>query len=187
MHPFRQFINNYTTLSNEDWQAVEACLVKKEIKKETLILEEGKICRHVYFLEIGLVRFFILKDGNDITKFFTDIPYVFTSQKSFAKQEPAKESIEALEDCVLWQMTYENAFKLFENKRWNEFIRKLTQEVQEFTEEILEEMQTETAENRYKMLLKTNSDLLHRVPLKHLASYLGIAQQSLSRIRKNLK
>ena len=79
MHPFRYFIHQYTTLSNADWASIEKSLVRLEVKKETLILEEGKICRHLYFLEKGLLRFFILKEGNDITKYFTDVPYAHSS------------------------------------------------------------------------------------------------------------
>jgi CRP-like cAMP-binding protein len=186
MHPFRQFIQQYTPLSNADWASVESYLVRMEVKKETILLEEGKICRHLYFLESGLLRFFILKNGNDITKYFTDIPYCFTSIKSFDAQIPATESIETLEDTVLWAITSDNVKRLFNLPAWNTFTRKLIQEVQTYTDEILEDMQTETAENRYKKMLFENDPLLQRVPLKHIASYLGIAPQSLSRIRKTV-
>jgi CRP-like cAMP-binding protein len=186
MHAFRQFIQNYTPLSNADWEQIAACLSRREVPKETLILEEGKTCRHLYFLESGLLRFFILKNGQDVTKFFTDVPYCFTSQKSFTSQQPALESIGTLEDSVIWQMTYADVNRLFELPAWSQFARLLVQEVQAFTEEILEELQTETAENRYRQMLLNNDPLLQRVPLKHLASYLGIAPQSLSRIRKNV-
>jgi CRP-like cAMP-binding protein len=186
MHPFRQFIHNYTPLSNEDWASVEKHLARMEVKKETILLEEGKICRHLYFLESGLLRFFILKNGNDITKYFTDIPYCFTSIKSFDAQIPATESIETLEDTILWAMTFDSVQSLQNLPAWNKFTRKLIQEVQVFTDEILEDLQTETAENRYKKMLFDNDPLLQRVPLKHLASYLGIAPQSLSRIRKSI-
>lgn len=185
MHPLRQFITNYTDLSGADWSQIDVCLVRQEIAKGTLILAEGKVCRYLYFLEIGLLRFFILKDGNEITKYFTDVPYVFTSQKSFASQQPARESIETLEDSILWRMTYEDAYRLLEISAWSTFIRKLIQEVQTYTEEILEALQTETAENRYRAMLTAQPSLVQRVPLKHVASYLGIAPQSLSRIRKN--
>ncbi len=184
MHPFRQFIHNYTPLSDADWASVESCLVHMEVKKDTILLQEGKICRHLYFLESGLLRFFILKNGNDVTKYFTDIPYCFTSIKSFEAQIPATESIETLEDTVLWAMSLDNVQSLQKLSAWNIFTRKLIQEVQTYTDEILEEMQTETAENRYRKMLLNNDALLQRVPLKHLASYLGIAPQSLSRIRK---
>jgi CRP-like cAMP-binding protein len=186
MHPFRQFIHNYTTLSDADWASVEKYLVRMEIKKETILLQEGKICRYLYFLESGLLRFFIVKNGNDVTKYFTEIPYCFTSIKSFEAQIPATESIETLEDTVLWAMAFDSVQALQNIPAWNTFTRKLIQEVQTFTDEILEEIQTETAENRYKKMLTDNDPLLQRVPLKHLASYLGIAPQSLSRIRKNV-
>jgi CRP/FNR family transcriptional regulator, anaerobic regulatory protein len=185
MHPFRQFIHNYTTLSNEDWLKIEPFLVRIDVKKDTILLEQGKICRHLYFLESGLLRFFILKNGQDVTKYFTDIPYCFTSIKSFEAQIPATESIETLEDTVLWAMTSDNVKTLFNLPAWSTFTRKLIQEVQTYTDEILEDLQTETAENRYKKMLAENDPLLQRVPLKHIASYLGIAPQSLSRIRKN--
>jgi CRP/FNR family transcriptional regulator, anaerobic regulatory protein len=186
MHPFRQFIHNYTPLSNADWISVEKHLLRMEVKKESILLQEGKVCRHLYFLESGLLRFFILKKGNDVTKYFTDIPYCFTSIKSFETQKPATESIETLEDTVLWAMTLENVQSLQTLPSWNIFTRKLVQEVQTYTDEILEDLQTETAENRYKKMLFDNDPLLQRVPLKHIASYLGIAPQSLSRIRKSV-
>jgi hypothetical protein len=75
---------------------------------------------------------------------------------------------------------------LYRLKSWTDFARKIIQEVQFFTEEILEELQTETAELRYKKMLQNSPALLQRIPLKHLASYLGIAPQSLSRIRKKM-
>lgn len=186
MHPFRQFIARYTPLPDPDWSAVEICLTRREVPAGTLLLSEGQICRHLYFLESGLLRFFIWKDGLDVTKYFTDVPYCFTSQQSFTAQKPARESIETLENSVLWQMSYDDAHRLLARPAWQNFIRQLVQEVQAYTEEILEDLQTSTAEQRYRDLLAHSPDLLQRVPLKHLASYLGIAPQSLSRIRKKL-
>jgi CRP/FNR family transcriptional regulator, anaerobic regulatory protein len=187
MYPLRQFISQYTPVSEQDWLAISDCLLRREMKRERLLLEEGKTCKHLYFLEKGLLRFFVWKDGLDITKYFTDVPYVFTSQKSFNQQVPAQESIETLEDSIIWQMSYEDAQRLLELKSWSTFIRLLIQEVQTYTEEILEALQTQTAEQRYKMLLHQDAELVQRVPLKHLASYLGIAPQSLSRIRKKMQ
>jgi CRP/FNR family transcriptional regulator, anaerobic regulatory protein len=185
-HPVRVFIEKYTPISNENWQLIKICLEKKTYSKEQLLVEEGKVCKTLYFLESGLLRFFISKEGNEITKFFTEAPYCFTSQRSFTAQKPANENIETLEDCIIWEMSQTDAFRLLENPSWSEFVRKLVQEVQGFTEEILEEIQTETAENRYRKMIETANPLLQRVPLKHLASYFGIAPQSLSRIRKQI-
>ncbi len=183
---FRKFIENYTSLPMNDWEQIAQRFEKRVIEKDEILLEEGKICRHLYFLESGLLRYFINKDGNDITKFFTIAPYCFTSQVSFNTEKPATENIQAIEKSVVWQITLQQTNELFELKSWNTFARKIIQEVQFFTEEILEDIQTETAEYRYERMLKNNPTLVQRIPLKHLASFLGIAPQSLSRIRKKI-
>ena len=186
MDAFRNFIQNYTTLTENDWIIISACFEKRIVEKGEIVLHEGKICRHLYFIESGLLRYFITKDGNDITKYFTEAPYCFTSQVSFTAEKPATENIQAIEKSIVWQTTLKQANDLLELKSWNTFVRKLIQEVQYFTEEILQEIQTETAENRYRKLIETNPQILQRVPLKYLASYFGIAPQSLSRIRKKI-
>jgi CRP-like cAMP-binding protein len=186
MRSFRKFIENYTPISDKDWALIVACFEQKTIKKDEILLEEGKICRHLFFLENGLLRYFINKEGNEVTKFFTEAPYCFTSQVSFTAVKPATENIQAIEESVIWQATLENVNKLLEIKSWSTFVRKLIQEVQFYTEQILEEIQTETAEKRYQKMLIEEPQLVQRIPLKYLASYLGIAPQSLSRIRKKL-
>lgn len=186
MHPYYEFILGYTSMPSKDWEKIEQYLVKRTIAPNELILKEGQICRHVYFLESGFMRYFVWRDGIDVSKFFTSPPYCFTSQRSFNQQTPSKENIEALEESIIWEMNRTDAYHLFKIPSWVEFVRKLTQEVQFFTEEILEDLQNETAENRYRKMLEEGDILLEKVPLKHLASYLGIAPQSLSRIRKKL-
>ena len=121
-----------------------------------------------------------------MTKFFTIAPYCFTSQVSFNQEKPATENIQAIEKSVVWQLTLQQSNTLFELKSWSTFARKILQEVQFFTEEILEEIQTETAEFRYKKMIENDPQLANRIPLKYLASYFGIAPQSLSRIRKKV-
>lgn len=186
MHPFRSFMENYVSLPTKDWTVIEAKLHKKVYEKGALLLTEGEVCRHLYFLESGFLRYFVNKDGIEVTKFFTQAPYCFTAQRSFNQQTAATQSIQALEKSTVWQLNRTAAFDLFELKSWNEFIRLLVQEVQFYTEQILEDIQNNTAEHRYRRMLNNGSPLLDKVPLKYLASYLGIAPQSLSRIRKNL-
>ncbi|MCI4667129.1 MAG: Crp/Fnr family transcriptional regulator [Bacteroidia bacterium] len=186
MHPFQLYIKSFVNLPLEDWQEIELCLTRSEIPADTLLLEEGQVCSKLYFVEEGLLRFFVWNDGREVNKFFTQAPYCFTSQKSFRKQIPAKENIASIEKCVIWSLPYKDAFGLLRLASWSEFVRLLIQEVQDSTEDILTELQNQTAENRYKQMLEEEPRLLQKVPLKHLASYLGIAPQSLSRIRKKL-
>ena len=79
-HPFRQFIEQYVAISDTVWDDISSCIAKEVLPKNHLILEAGKVYNYLYFLESGLLRFFIWRDGNDISKFFTLPPYCFTSQ-----------------------------------------------------------------------------------------------------------
>ena len=184
MHPFRKYILEYNTLTQDEWEKVEKCLTKRIYKKGELILEHGKICKKLYFLEDGFLRFFVYKDGQDVTKFFTKPNYCFTSQRSFANEIPTDDNIEALQESIVWEMSKKDAFELLKCLNWSEFVRKLIQEVQFFTEEILEDLQNNTAEERYTRMLNDNDIILRYAPLKDIPSFLGIAPQSLSRIRK---
>ncbi len=181
----RQFIENYSKLSDWEWQTIEELFHEKEFEKNELILEEGKICRHFYFLEKGLIRFYNNIDGNDLTKTFTIAPYCFTSKISFRKQTVSNESIQALEKTKVWQITYDDYKKLETLNSWNLFVRRLLNEIQEFSETFYLDIRTMTAEERYKKILaEYPEELIQKIPLKHLSSFLGIAPQSLSRIRK---
>ena len=173
-------------MPDKDWELISTQFERKELPKNFNLLEQGEVCKNLYFLESGLLRFFVLKDGMEVTKFFTIAPYYFTSQASFNSKKPATEYIQTIEQSVVWEIPYCKNEELLKLKSWNNFARKITQEVQFFTEEILEELQSETAENRYKKLLRNQPELIQRIPLKHLASYFGVAPQSLSRIRKKL-
>lgn len=186
MLAFRKFIERYTEVPEPDWRVISQAFERREFRKNELILEEGNICRYFYFLEEGLIRFFVLNDGNDLTKFFTTAPYCFTSKDSFRNQKPARESIKALEKTIVWQTTLKQANELLELKSWNTFTRKFVHEVQSYTEELLVEIKTETAEVRYHNLVKQYLEIIQKIPLKHLSTFLGITPQSLSRIRKKI-
>lgn len=186
MHPFQQYIQNYTAISSSEWSKIEPDLQLFYYGQKDIILTEGEVCNFLYFLEEGLLRYVVNQDGEELTKYFTIAPYCFTSQKSFTRRIPALEGIQAIEKSKVWKISYEASDKLLQLSGWNTFIRKLILEVQGYTDDIVKELQSRTAEERYSQLLINSSELLKRVPQKYLASYLGIAPQSLSRIRKKL-
>ena len=186
MERFKKFITGYTDIPPEEWEIIKKSFERKEYSKDEQILEEGKICKYFYYLEQGLIRFYNLVDGNDTTKFFTYAPYCFTSKNSFRNQEPATESIQTLEKTVVWRINLQQANELLKLNSWNIFTRKFIHEVQSHTEELLMEIKTETAEERYIKLQKKYPELIQKIPLRHLSTFLWIAPQSLSRIRKRI-
>ena len=152
-------MENYTSLPIDEWKQIFECFVKRIVEKDEVILQEGKVCKHLYFVESGLLHFYINKDGKSISNFFTEAPYFFTSQSSFNAQKPATDNIQAIEKSVVWKISYKRANDLYTLKSWTIFARKIVQEVQFFTEEILQELQTETAESRYKKMLQNEPEL----------------------------
>ncbi len=185
MSAFRNFIESYVRLPDEEWDIISGAFEPRVYKRNEIILQSGEICRFFGFLEKGLLRFFVDHDGNEVTKFFTIAPYCFTSAFSFRNQAPATESIQALENCVAYTFSLKNADLLLELKHWAIFTRKFTQQVQYQTEQLMMEAKTTPAAERYRLLLENYPGIVQRIPLKHLSGFLGIAPQSLSRIRKN--
>ncbi len=185
---FRDFIEKYHPLSDAEWHHVEQLFDRREFRKNEIILEEGRICRYFYFLESGLIRFYNTIDGNDFTKTFVIAPYCFTSRISYRKQCASEEGIQALAGTTVWQISYENYKELEEVSSWNIFMRKLLNEIQEFSEPFYLEIRTLTAEERYRRIVgRYPREILQKIPLKHLSSFLGVAPQSLSRIRKKIQ
>ena len=186
-HPFRSYLENYVPLSDRGWALISQKITPFSLKRKEFLLKEGEICRNIYFVETGLLHFFINRNGANITRYFTEAPYLFTSQQSFTNIKPSTENIQAIEECTLWKMSYDSAYSLLELKAWSDFVRKLVQEVQFYTELIYTETQTMTPSARYQKILAESPELIQRVPQKYLASYLGIAPQSLSRLRKKIQ
>lgn len=184
MKPLKQFIEKYTDLSNKDWELIENSFERKEFLKDELILAEGKICRYFYFLEEGLVRFYNNHDGEELTIYFVDAPYFFSDKESLHHRIPAKVNIQALSKCVVWQTSIDKIQEFSKLASWETFTKNLIREITEYIEQLMITNKMLSAEERYLKLLEVHPDLTNRVPLKYLAGFLGIAPQSLSRIRK---
>lgn len=185
MNNIKALIENYVDLPSEDWNVIESAFERMVYKKNETLITEGEICKYFYFIEEGLVRNFVTHNNQEITKFFVPAPYCITSRMSFINQTLTKDNVQTLERSVIWQINLKQYNELMKLDSWRLFTRKMLNEVQDFTEQRLIENMTETAEVRYYRMQKETPDLVNRIPQKYLASYLGIATQSLSRIRKN--
>jgi CRP-like cAMP-binding protein len=182
----RRFISTFTDIPETDWEAIEASFRQERYNKNQLIVLEGEICRNVWFVEKGLFRWYFNKDGEEITKFFSAAPGMLTAKYSFHRQEPSLESIMALTDATMWRISFEEYQSLLRIPAWNAFVRLYTIRINEHLDQLLHEIRSETAEKRYFDLLERHKEYMNDIPLQYIASYLGIAPQSLSRIRKKI-
>jgi CRP/FNR family transcriptional regulator, anaerobic regulatory protein len=183
---FDEFLNDN---SNPDLKAI----IKSKTRiihfyKNEIILEKGKVCKNLYFIEKGLARgFFIVEDGKDITNWFAPDGTLATSTYSFISQNPSFENIIALEDCKMQTISRKKLYDLYDKfPEMNEMGRKLIEIYYLELEERVNDLQFQTAKQRYEKFVKQDGYLLQRTSLGHIASYLGITQETLSRIRSQI-
>jgi len=156
--------------------------------KGHLLLEEDKVNRQSYFLEEGYIRSFTLdRDGKEVTtKIYSSVTFV-NDFLAFFKQQPAKENFQALTPCSGWTISVENVESYFRDyPEFREFGRLLVLHHYELLNERMLEMIKDSAETRYLKLLSKHPDIFQNVSLKIIASYLGVTDTSLSRIRKEI-
>lgn len=163
-------------------------LQRMEVAKGKLIISAGKIGHHVYFIEEGLVRAFCENQRGQTTIWFGQEGDVMLSYLSFFKDKPGYESIELLENAVLYRISSKDLQELYRQHihiaNWG---RKFAEYELIKAEQRFMDLQFKTATERYQDLLSNSPNILKRVQLGYIASYLGITQVSLSRIRAALK
>ncbi|HNW50690.1 MAG TPA: Crp/Fnr family transcriptional regulator [Prolixibacteraceae bacterium] len=156
--------------------------------KGTFLLEENKVNQRTYFLESGFVRSFTHdSEGNEVTTNIYTAPCFVNDFLSFFKRQPAKQNFQALTDCSGWTMTYADEEIYFNQyPEFREFGRILVLHHFDLLQQRTLELIQESAENRYVKLLSEHPEIFQNVSLKIIASYLGITDTSLSRIRKEI-
>lgn len=177
-------LRGFYSLSDSANQALQDCFCKITLAKGEYLLSEGKRCKKLYFLENGALRGFYNLDGKEITHWFGFENDFVTSFHSFITQEPAVENIQLLEGSVLWSITKDQLQGLFKQHHEIESLVRIVYEKYYIRlEERFVNSQFKTARERYESLLLQTPHILERVPLGCVASYLGISQETLSRIR----
>ena len=188
MNPVFSYIYQHPLFTEEDLKKLSESHIRVEFKKGDFLLKEGETSDEYYLLEEGLVRAFVHDyDNNEITtEFFTSNEIVIIPSSLFQKI-PSKENLQAVTDCVLWKIEYDVFQELFHKiealREWGRFW--FSVQVFSMKQRSLE-MITESATNRYLNLMKEKPDIIKSAPLKQIASYLGITDTSLSRIRREI-
>lgn len=160
----------------------------KEVSKGSFFLKEGQVSNEYMILERGFMRAFSFDpDGNEVTTAFHTTTYPVFEVASFFNRTPSRENIQALTDCDGWVITYEKLNSLFHSiPEFRNFGRSILVMGFASLKTRMLSLVTETAEERYISLLRSNPEIFHYAPLKQIASYLGITDTSLSRIRKDM-
>ncbi|MFP3590590.1 Crp/Fnr family transcriptional regulator [Chryseobacterium sp. SIMBA_038] len=183
-----EILDNIYPLPESSKLSLKKYITEISHPKNFCLMEAEKIVPYIYFIKKGIVRAYASTAENDITFWFGSEGQTVISMRSYVEDKPGYESIELLEDCELYKLETESLRKLFsEDIHIANWGRKFAERELIKTEELIISRQFKTALERYKDLMRDKSDLLKRVQLGHIASYLGITQVSLSRIRAEIK
>ncbi|SEJ50016.1 cAMP-binding domain of CRP or a regulatory subunit of cAMP-dependent protein kinases [Dyadobacter sp. SG02] len=183
-----EILDHFHPLPSHSKEALKAQISRVQYPKGHMLVRSGRVEKMLYFIRSGIVRAYSDADRGDVTFWFGKEGDVVLSMKSYVSGQPGYEHIETLEPCDLYQMKAQDLETLFINDihiaNWGR--RLIGQELIK-TEERLISMQFKTAQERYLDLMSATPDLLQRVQLCHIASFLGITQVSLSRIRAEIR
>ncbi|GAA5088666.1 Crp/Fnr family transcriptional regulator [Chryseobacterium ginsengisoli] len=183
-----KILDNIYPLPENSRANLEKHITEVSHPKNFCLMEADKIVPYIYFIKKGIVRAYASTEEKDITFWFGNEGEPVVSMKSYVENNPGYENIELLENCELYKLETENLKKLFnEDIHIANWGRKFAERELVKTEELIISRQFKTALDRYKDLMRDKPDLLKRVQLGHIASYLGITQVSLSRIRAEIK
>jgi CRP-like cAMP-binding protein len=180
---FRYF-DQYNTLTEGAKSAIAAICTAHIIQKGRDLQPVGHTCRTIYYINQGLARIYYFKDDIDVTECFAFENQIIARVESLFSGKPSRKGIQMLEASEVVAINATQLFQLYDTfPDIERLFRKIFEAGYVETVNRIESLQFHSAEERYRDLLQTSPDILKRVPLKLVASYLGITPVSLSRIR----
>jgi CRP-like cAMP-binding protein len=182
---FRKKMESFAPLSDADFQQMAGIMHEKHCNRGEVLLREGRVCNKYYFIFKGSIRRYGLENGREINvKFYfeDDIACDFTS---FRNEEPSPFYFIAMESSIVYYTTKTEAIPVLSNgATFERFLFRFFQQSFLKEEEHSNNFKLMSPEERYHFLFEHNPEYLQRIPLVHLASYLGISRETLTRIRQ---
>ena len=183
-----QIIDTIYPLASASKNLIKKSIVETKFPKGHILFRANKIETSIYFIKKGIARAYAYSDENEITFWFGKEGDPIVSMQNYVNNKKGYEDVELLEDCELYELKTEKLQQLFLKDihiaNWG---RKFSEFELIKSEERLISLQFNTATQRYLALLENYPSIIQRVQLTHIASYLGITQVSLSRIRASIK
>lgn len=186
--PFFERLDRIQKMDENLKQALTHLFVFERKEKEQLLLQEGNICRHVWVVLSGTVRAFHYVDDAEITSRLITPPHLIISAGSFYTQTPSMENIEVIETAQIACLTHSRLEQLYKDfPSLNFLVRRITEYYFYLSEKRLYMLRKQKAVDKYKFFLEHYGNLVNDVPLKYIASFLGMNQETLSRVRRKIQ
>lgn len=188
MNELKTLLQTLTSISDSEFEDSKNYFQKVYLKKGDLLLQKGKVCKQMSFVNRGSLRtFYFNSKGEEITHCFRTKNTFISSLRSFILQEPSILSIMALEETELIEIDYNKLQKLYSTSMaWQNIGRLLTEGAYIEMEEYASVLINESAKEKYLRLLKEQPEIVKKSNVQHIASYLGVTRRTLSRIKKEI-
>ena len=185
------FLNNIfksTDFSEEELEAIIPKFKSISFSKNEYLLQEGKTENYYWFIESGFIRSYVVDtEGKDITTHFYSVGDIVIDWTSYFLRSPTRENIQALTDCTCWQLDYDTFQQLFHSiPSFREQGRTTLVNSYFMLKQQSVSMIADQAKERYIKLITDKPHIVQNISLKHIATFLGITDTSLSRIRKEI-
>ena len=176
--------SRFPEMTPEGRKILENLAERRDLNKGEMLIHKGQVSRYIVFVAKGMLRQYYFKNGKEVTEHFSYEGCILMCIESLLKQEPTRLVAEALEPATVYLLPYDRLLKLSEDIREiNIFYRKVL-EFSLITSQIkADSWRFETARERYNLLMKTHPEVIKRAPLSHIASYLLMTPETLSRVR----
>ncbi|WBX73327.1 Crp/Fnr family transcriptional regulator [Tenacibaculum pacificus] len=183
----KNFLKSFDTLTDSEINDFINSATSKHLKKHDYYIKEGEICSSITFVLSGILRSYHTSEkGDDFTYCITFPNNFMTAYSSFLTNQPTKENIQAITETELLIISKEKIQLLsHQNNNWTHFQKIIAEQQYVELEKRIFLLQSSDAKKRYANLMENQPKYIKNIPLQYLASYLGISQRHLSRIRKD--
>lgn len=180
----RELARKYSTMTHDELDILESVLVPMKFAKGEIILKEGDVCEHVYYVERGLTRQFYFKNGKELTEHIGVEHSIVMCIESLFMEKPTHLQLEALEPTLIYAMPKRKLEEVaLHNVNIQILFRKILEESLIISQLHADMLRFETAQDRYLKLCKLSPQVVLRAPLVYVASYLQMTPETLSRVR----
>jgi CRP-like cAMP-binding protein len=187
MGHLKEYYERITVLGENDWNFIAARFKRRQFRKGEAISLKGSTEQHLSFVEEGIVRCYIPGDEHELTFAFCFDKEFACAYDSFLTRQPSTYALQALADTVVWSIEYECLQEVYANTTTGNLLGRFAAESLFLAKSKRElALLMNTATERYLHLFTEQPQILQRIPLKYVASYLGITPQALSRIRRQI-
>ena len=179
-------ITRISPLSEESMEQYLSAWKSWSVPKEHFLLKENSVSDYIYFIEKGIARIYYFKNGKEITEWIAMDGQFFLSITSFFQRIPSQLIIQTLEPSVVYGIHHDDFMRLADKLHDVErLLRKMVTGSLILSQIRMDSIQFESAQQRYERLLNSSPQIVQRVPLTYIASFLGITLETLSRIRSH--